>query len=509
MASSPELAIERLQAAVVDGRTENVRYRQDQLQSLHKALREGANAICGALAQDAPGAAAEVEAEYYLAMDAVRHFYEALDFDAALRDEYLVARGRDNAQRRVGHGMVVIRPTSHTRFYSVVCPLAAAISAGNCVVVELQDTLLQVDSALRDILPAALDPNTFCLSSQTVTDASVLDAAVLVDQTTTTTNQRGRSSLTTQLLSASTARCVAIVDRSADVAAAARALAAARFSFGGASPYAPDLVLVNEYVKKDFFEACSRHASLAFAGGGGNVAARSNLSDETRRAVKEAEDRRQVSSFGSSDFKLVDIQDKNTPLMNMKISGRYLPITTCSGLVDAVFNQQSELPLLAGYFFGDAAATKYMAQHLPCHVACVNRVPAQLLVGPAAPTAHDPAFEYRYSAAMFSALRPQYVEPPPASAAFARAAHLLLIEGGGEEKKGAGAVGNKTTTAARALATAPLRPTGQPSNWGIGFFEQGILLGLGVALSVILPVAGYTTWLVGRKGWQLAARIRQ
>ena len=135
--TSWDAALELLEAAVIDGRTENVRYRQDQLQSLHGKLREEAAVICAALSAGSQASAAEAETEYYLGMDAVRHFYETLDFEKELESEYLAANGKDNPSRRVGAGIVVIRPTTHTRFYSIVCPLAAAISAGNAVILEV------------------------------------------------------------------------------------------------------------------------------------------------------------------------------------------------------------------------------------------------------------------------------------------------------------------------------------------------------------------------------------
>ena len=55
-------------------------------------------------------------------------------------------------------------------------------------------------------------------------------------------------------------KTIAIVDRTADLEEAARAILAARFNFQGKSPYAPDYVLVNEYVKKPFLHACMRHS---------------------------------------------------------------------------------------------------------------------------------------------------------------------------------------------------------------------------------------------------------
>lgn len=116
------------------------------------------------------------------------------------------------------------------------------------------------------------------------------------------------ATLTTQLLSSSGTRTVAVVDRTADIDLAARAITAARFGFGGTSPYTPDLVLVNEFVKKDFFEACSKYASLSFAKEEKKPGKDRN--EPSRKAIREAEDKRQVSSFGSEEFKLVDILDK-------------------------------------------------------------------------------------------------------------------------------------------------------------------------------------------------------
>lgn len=136
--ASDEAAIERLQMSAVDGRAENGRFRQDQLHSLHRALREEAGKICAALQSDSGSSAAEVETEFYLAMEAIRHFYETLDFDKDLKDEYSVVYGKDNLNRRVGLGVVVIRPTSHTRFYSIVTPIAAAIAAGNCILLDVR-----------------------------------------------------------------------------------------------------------------------------------------------------------------------------------------------------------------------------------------------------------------------------------------------------------------------------------------------------------------------------------
>jgi hypothetical protein len=63
-----------------------------------------------------------------------------------------------------------------------------------------------------------------------------------------------------QLISPSQARVVAVVERDANLDNAAKALVIARFAFRGKSPYAPDLVLVNEWVKAEFLNLVVQHS---------------------------------------------------------------------------------------------------------------------------------------------------------------------------------------------------------------------------------------------------------
>ncbi|CAL3967800.1 unnamed protein product, partial [Diplocarpon coronariae] len=130
------LTLDQLRAAVIDGRTRNIRYRQNELQSLHLSLRDSVDKIRPAISRDLGGDAKASESEYYLTLNAVSEFYKPLDLSVALENEYLIAKGSDNSSQRVGKGLVIIRPTTHTRFYSIICPLAAAIAAGNCVLLE-------------------------------------------------------------------------------------------------------------------------------------------------------------------------------------------------------------------------------------------------------------------------------------------------------------------------------------------------------------------------------------
>ena len=135
--TSPESTVQRLRAAIIDGRTANVRYRQKELQALHTALIENADALATAISQDTGATSAEVEAELFLTTDCLRHAYDSLDFGKELKEEFLVSNGEDNTGRRIGVGLVAIRPTFHTRLFSVLSPICGAIAAGNCVLLEV------------------------------------------------------------------------------------------------------------------------------------------------------------------------------------------------------------------------------------------------------------------------------------------------------------------------------------------------------------------------------------
>jgi acyl-CoA reductase-like NAD-dependent aldehyde dehydrogenase len=135
--TSSDPSIARLQAAVLDGRTANIRYRQDQFQKLFKILSENADTLAEAIAKDNSATAAEVEVELFLTLDSVRHFYDGFNFERELKEEYSLKNGEDNEGRRIGVGIVLVRPTIHTRLYSVLTPTCAAIAAWNCVLLDV------------------------------------------------------------------------------------------------------------------------------------------------------------------------------------------------------------------------------------------------------------------------------------------------------------------------------------------------------------------------------------
>ena len=132
------LIMELIRGSIIDGRVENVRYRQNQLHQLHASLRTNVDKVCEAISKDAHFSKAAPEREFYLAMDSINKAYETLDFHHSLEEEYLVKEEKDNLWRRTGLGLIAIRPGTHSRLYSIVTPLAMAIAAGNCVYLEVR-----------------------------------------------------------------------------------------------------------------------------------------------------------------------------------------------------------------------------------------------------------------------------------------------------------------------------------------------------------------------------------
>ena len=126
-------------AAAVDGRASNIFYRLSQLEKLHNGLVGASAKVQEAIIADSRCTSDEARFEYSLALGALRERYKELDYGVALEEEYRVAKGQSAETLREGFGLVAIRPAEHTLVFSIIAPLAAAIAAGNCVVIQVGD----------------------------------------------------------------------------------------------------------------------------------------------------------------------------------------------------------------------------------------------------------------------------------------------------------------------------------------------------------------------------------
>jgi acyl-CoA reductase-like NAD-dependent aldehyde dehydrogenase len=130
-------SLQAVREAAIDGRLHNIFIRREQLEALQRKLLEQADAIENAIRSDSGYAASEVAVEYLLTLKSLKEYHQSLNAERALKDEYAIARGEDDANRTVPIGIVYIVPTSYTPFYSIITAVAGAITAGNCVVIEV------------------------------------------------------------------------------------------------------------------------------------------------------------------------------------------------------------------------------------------------------------------------------------------------------------------------------------------------------------------------------------
>ena len=115
---------------------------------------------------------------------------------------------------------------------------------------QLENNLQASPALLRKFLAQIHDPEAVGVTT-TTPDATILSQFLVVDQTGELKDVVGNSRFR-PLTSPPHPMAVAVVDRTADTAAAARELARTRLLFGGKSTQAVDLVLVNEFVADDF-----------------------------------------------------------------------------------------------------------------------------------------------------------------------------------------------------------------------------------------------------------------
>ncbi|KIW88815.1 uncharacterized protein Z519_10299 [Cladophialophora bantiana CBS 173.52] len=482
-----------VKAAAVDGRLSNPWWRQSQLQSLHHGLVQASDVLINAILQDSNFITPpEAHVELHLAIKTVEHHYTALKPESEVEDEYRILQ-RDTPDRREAFGIAVIVPTSHTYLFSVVSAVSAALAAGNCIVLKTENHLSRLPHLLQQILRQSLDGDIFA-------------AAVKIPEEATHSSHRWLQVLQNGLGSGSTSakaaitpspngnalispvqsRVVAVVDRTADTGQAAKALVTARFAFGGSSPYAPDLVLVNEFVKTKFVEAVEREAAHYLnAGGNSEKTVDSGTSVEHQHdpgdvfrqtMVKlERDSNAQILTSGPRGA-VLEVNSRQSALFRRRLDDRVLVVHDISSLDDAIdsINISDSDDVAALYAFADVSSAKYLCQFIRTSAAFVNHIPIELLVGPATPLNHPMLVSLRYTTEFFSVPRPQYISPPADSARL-----LRIIERNTEDKQDLLAT---LSTGSKAASHSPNRSPGG----GLGFFEQGIVIGLVLFFSPVL-----------------------
>lgn len=290
-----------------------------------------------------------------------------------------------------------------------------------------------------------------------------------------------------------------MVDRTSDLALAAAQLVAARFAFGGTSPYAPDLILVNEFIKKEFLEHALKQSIRYLSGSDevvGNGSAKSSTSSQ-KPTSRVADAFKSLQESTSWKLKVITQGDggavvelTNLSALPPKVTQPLFCISSITSLEHAINLVDDDLEhsdtLTAAYHFGSPAAGKYLSQFINADASFTNHIPYRLLLGPAAPSFHQIDIQKRYAVQHFTRVAPAYISPPSSQSVMEKVV-------AGKDTRGA---------AADLLmkASQEIKEKKRADSIAIGYFEQGIFLGLGVYGIPLLSCIGTSLYFGTRAG---------
>ncbi|KAF4339635.1 aldehyde dehydrogenase family 3 member B1 [Fusarium beomiforme] len=465
-----------IRSAAIDGRLHNPFYRKDQLRNLHGALADKAVQIQDAITKDTKHQPAEVKVEYWLALQAIAEAHESLDPVKAIDEEYAVTKGHDDTAAREPIGIVVIEPSYHAFFYGLIAALAPALAAGNCIVIQAQNSLRETPKVVLELIAKSLDRDIFTVSNQPVSAEDINLPHIRVSQ-----NGSDGPILKDHLVSDPEAPVVAFVERDADIQAAAKALVSARFSLQGRAPYAPDVVLVNEWVKKDLLRALVQQSTEFLANSPNkSKAPKSALSKEV-----EKDESVHVVLSGSNGV-ILDVENRQSSLLQQKVDETTLIVHAVTSMDDAIDTARDIGSLAAAYVFTNPSMAKYLCQFTDTAVSFVNHIPTKLLYSPLAPAGNPPQSGTNniYHQDLFSHLKPKYLT---------KSATDVKID------KVVSAASSKELSALDQEATKRLPEMKRKlKGTKLGFFEQGIV----TSLVFILTTAVSGTGILGYYGYR-------
>ena len=135
-------AVDRVLAAAVEGQAQSLRYIEQQLSKLHAALTTSSSELLAAIKTDTKQSSSEVELQYTLALENVASSFSESNFETLFQAEYSLVRLENAPNNRAAFGAVYIVPSKYNLVYSCVSAVAAAIAAGNCVILEVSHLVL-------------------------------------------------------------------------------------------------------------------------------------------------------------------------------------------------------------------------------------------------------------------------------------------------------------------------------------------------------------------------------
>ncbi|KAL2811538.1 Aldehyde/histidinol dehydrogenase [Aspergillus granulosus] len=463
--------LELITTTALEGRMRDLRTRQYVLRSLHDKLAHNAEELVQAIQKDDGISQAEAQLVVAAALMEVRVHYDALDLDQELEREYRIARGKPCLEQRGPHGIVYVIPDAYTCLFGIVAALSAAFEAGNCGVVELNPTLRHTPQLLQQYFSELNLEDVLAITTERP-HADFVEECLVVDQASEESSQhliRRQEVAHSGALVSIPQRTVAIVDRTGDIGAAAKEIAACTVLFHGQGRYSVDQVLVNEFVAEDFFSILK----------GELLSAASEKPQAGTRSNRETYSGSRVV-LDLQGIKVVEVHDRSSPLLHQRQPAQVLCIHKITSLDDAIDTvNETKKQLGALYLFTGSDEAKYLSQYISTRATFVDHIPPELQIGPAYPIGFPTSITQRYARAMFEI-------PCPERVSGGKVRQLATVW---QHIKGGKA------SSILSKACGPLKLTGQGKAGAMDFFAQGMLLNLVVC---VLPMAALSVVATGK-----------
>ncbi|KAH8430250.1 uncharacterized protein LDX57_007919 [Aspergillus melleus] len=472
-----------VRSAWIEGRLENVLQRKKELAGLHAALRDHESRLIAAFSQDLDISETAASLEISVCLAAVDKLYHGLDFAAVLAQEKLIQAGQSSPINPVALGPVLIQAALPCPLSSTIFPLAAAVAAGSCCLVQLCHASPTINEALSAIIRTSLDQEAAAIVDGSISPAALTEirceAAVLQDPEAMDdfASALRQSNSTVRIYTPVTGLPAVFVDRSA-----------------------PDLNTVATWLQQSILKVPRRHVGrtprLCFVDEfvlERLVSLLQQLSGpvENNQPVPEPSVTKVLADLLTSSFPslkqqdlwatantlspLIALQltDSNTPESIGKVATEvtksysgilFVSVSSLDHAIDLWNKVLDGKSASATYVFGEGKETAYLAQFLNTENCFINHIPPESFVMMAPSSGHD-TYGLPFSPANFSRNK---------------AIHQWSNR-----------VGRSSTN--RRL---DLKAIAQPIGGRLSYFEQGLIVGLATAAFALLGsgIAAFKAW---------------
>ena len=365
--------VETLRATYRSGVTRPLAWRHHQLQQLTRMVEENETEFLDALKADLGKPAVEgfiTDIAFVLGeVESMRKHLAKWNRPKRVPSPLVTLPARSKLVPEPLGVVLVIAPWNYP-VQLLLAPVAAAIAAGNTVVMKPSEISASTSALLGRLVPTYLDPSAVALVEGGVTETTELLTQRFDHIFYTGNGTVGRVVMTaaakhlTPVTLELGGKSPVIVDASANVKVAARRVAWGKWLNAGQTCIAPDYVLVHERVRQDFLDELAT-ALTSFYGDDPQA------SPDYGRIVSDRHFDRLVGlqqggtvllggrSIAAERYiaptVLVDV-DQDSPLMHEEIFGPLLPVLTVGSAREAVdFVTARDHPLALYVFAGDKA----------------------------------------------------------------------------------------------------------------------------------------------------------